>query len=75
MGKIVAVYNVKLTVRADESDAGDIAPGLTNDEIGDVLASALSEAIAKRLTGGKLATTDTTLTLTTNVTSIERTDS
>lgn len=61
MDPIIAVYNIKLTVRS-QADASQIA-NLTNDEVGEVT----SEALESRLFDGGLA-------VTVNATSVERVD-
>jgi hypothetical protein len=63
--KIIAVYNVKLTVRSDVT--GDT--GLTNDDVGEALANALAEEISGLVEGGLDEEQ-----LQVNATSVERTD-
>lgn len=66
MDPIIAVYNIKLTVRS--SVIGDV--GLTNEDVGEAAAEAVGERISDLVAGG--LTEDQ---LTVNATSVERTDS
>lgn len=67
MDPIVAVYNIKLTVRS--ADLPSI--GLTNEEVGEAVANGLSEAITEQVHVGD---GEAELSLEINATTVERVD-
>lgn len=64
MDPVIAVYNVKLTVRS----SAIAAVGLTNDEVGTALVESLTDAVLEQIEG---ADEDT---VSVKATSIERVD-